>query len=77
MRRLVPVRSDKEVLMGTLNLKIEELEERIAPAITSVTTLTNGGGNEPQGSGASNGQGIDETTTNVNPAGSAPPGQNK
>jgi len=66
--------------MGILNLKIEELEERIAPAITpvTVTTLQNGGGNEPQGNGASNGQGIDEitTTTNVNPAGHAPPGHN-
>ncbi|WP_447987454.1 hypothetical protein [Nitrospira sp. Nam74] len=63
--------------MDILKLQVEELEERIAPAITPVTTLTNGGGNEPQGHGASNGQGIDETTTNVNPSGSAPPGQNK
>ncbi|WP_447987456.1 hypothetical protein [Nitrospira sp. Nam74] len=59
--------------MGALNLKIEELEERIAPKIT--TELTNGGGNEPQGGGAANGNGIDQT--NVNPSGSAPPGQNK
>jgi hypothetical protein len=58
--------------MGTLNLKIEELEERIAPAITEV--LTNPGGNTPQGGGAGNGQAIDETA--VNPAGHAPPGQN-
>ena len=62
--------------MDTLNLHIEELEERIAPAITDVTTLTNGGGNTPQGGGAANGQGIDEVTTSVNPAGHAPPGQN-
>lgn len=62
--------------MDTLNLKVEELEERIAPSITTVTTLTNGGGNTPQGNGASNGQGIDQTTTAENPAGHAPPGQN-
>lgn len=59
--------------MDTLNLKIEELEERIAPKLT--TTLTNGGGNEPQGGGAANGQGIDEVTSNQ--GGNQPPGQNK
>jgi len=62
--------------MDIQKLHVEELEERIAPAITPVTTLTNGGGNEPQGNGASNGQGIDQTTTNVNPSGHAPPGHN-
>ena len=51
-----------------LQLEAEELEERIAPSIT----LTNPGGNEPQGGGANNGQAIDA----VNPAGHAPPGQN-
>jgi hypothetical protein len=52
--------------------QVEELEERIAPSIT--TLLVNGGGNTPQGGGASNGEGIEETA--VNPAGHAPPGQN-
>ena len=51
-----------------LELDVEVLEERIAPSIT----LQNPGGNEPQGSGANNGQAIE----NVNPAGHAPPGQN-
>jgi len=48
--------------------RIEKLEERIAPAITSVHI--NGGGNTPNG----NANGV--PTTNVNPAGHAPPGQN-
>jgi len=48
--------------------RIEKLEERIAPAITSVQI--NGGGNTPNG----NANGVPET--NVNPAGHAPPGQN-
>jgi len=52
-----------------LNLQVEELEERIAPSIV----LTNPGGNEPQGSGASNGV----ANNYQNPAGSAPPGWNK
>jgi hypothetical protein len=52
-----------------LRLNVEELEERIAPSIV----LTNPGGNEPQGGGANNGQAIDAE----NPAGHAPPGQNK
>jgi len=47
---------------------IEKLEERIAPTITSVHI--NGGGNTPNG----NANGV--PTTNVNPAGHAPPGQN-
>jgi hypothetical protein len=58
--------------METLRLHIDELEERIAPSIT--TTLTNGGGNTPQGGGAANGNGIDQTA--VNPAGHQPPGHN-
>ena len=49
--------------------RIETLEERIAPAIT--TNQINGGGNTPNG----NANGV--PTTSVNPAGSAPPGQNK
>ena len=52
-----------------LELKVEELEERIAPAIV----LTNPAGNTPQGGGASNGQAVDYT----NPARHAPPGWNK
>jgi len=55
--------------MDTLNLQVEELEERIAPAIV----LVNPGGNTPQGEGANNGQAIEAQ----NPAGHAPPGQNK
>ena len=47
---------------------VAKLEERIAPAIV----LVNPAGNEPQGSGANNGQAIEA----VNPAGHAPPGQN-
>lgn len=49
-------------------LRIEELEERIAPTIV----LVNPGGNEPQGNGADNGQAHEWQ----NPAGHAPPGQN-
>ena len=52
-----------------LVLKIEELEERVAPGIV----LQNPGGNTPQGGGANNGQAIE----NVNPAGHAPGGHNK
>ena len=47
---------------------IQRLEERIAPAITGVQI--NGGGNTPNG----NANGV--PTTNLNPAGHAPPGQN-
>lgn len=53
-----------EILLG-----LEELEERIAPTIV----LTNPGGNEPQGNGASNGVANDYE----NPAGHAPSGWNK
>jgi hypothetical protein len=48
--------------------KIQKLEERIAPAIVGVQI--NGGGNTPNG----NANGV--PTTNLNPAGYAPPGQN-
>jgi hypothetical protein len=51
-----------------IKLEVELLEERIAPSIV----LQNPGGNTPQGSGANNGQAMQ----NVNPAGHAPPGQN-
>jgi len=49
----------------TPKFQIRKLEERIAPAITQV----NGGGNTPNGQA----NGIPST----NPAGQAPPGQNK
>jgi hypothetical protein len=52
----------------TISLKVEELEERVAPTIV----LTNPGGNEPQGNGADNGQAHDY----LNPSGHAPPGWN-
>jgi hypothetical protein len=52
-----------------IQLDIEQLEERIAPAIV----LTNPAGHTPQGEGASNGQAVDFT----NPSGHAPPGWNK
>jgi hypothetical protein len=47
---------------------------------TSDTSCTNQGGNQPGGQQPScSGSGLTQqtTTTNVNPAGSAPPGQNK
>jgi hypothetical protein len=49
--------------------QIDRLEDRIAPSIV----LVNPGGNTPQGNGANNGQAIEAQ----NPAGHAPPGQNK
>jgi len=48
--------------------RIEKLEERIAPAITTVHE--NGGGNTPNG----NANGV--PTVSKNPAGHEPPGQN-
>jgi hypothetical protein len=48
--------------------RIEELEDRIAPAIV----LVNPAGNTPQSSSANNGVAIEAQ----NPAGYAPPGQN-
>jgi hypothetical protein len=53
----------------TVQLEAEVLEERIAPSIV----VTNPGGNTPQGEGANNGQAMQAE----NPAGHAPPGQNK
>jgi hypothetical protein len=47
---------------------IRKLEERIAPKIVGVQI--NGGGNTPNG----NANGV--PTTNLNPSGHAPPGQN-
>jgi hypothetical protein len=47
--------------------RIAKLEERIAPAITTIHV--NGGGNTP------NGQANGVPTVAVNPAGHAPPGQ--
>lgn len=40
--------------------------------ISPVTTQTNGGGNTPQGTA----NGVPTVTTNENPTGKAPPGQN-
>ena len=53
--------------MKKLGLKIEQLEERIAPTIVVV----NPAGNTPEGAGALNGEAIEAE----NPAGHAPPGQ--
>ena len=53
---------------GKGRFQIEKLEERIAPAITTIQV--NGGGNTPNG----NAYGV--PTVAVNPAGHAPPGQN-
>jgi hypothetical protein len=50
-----------------MTLKIEELEARIAPSITTL----NPAGNSPNGGGALNGQNVDA----YNPAGNQPPGQ--
>jgi hypothetical protein len=52
---------------GKARFQIENLEERIAPAITTIHV--NGGGNTPNG----NANGV--PTVSVNPAG-PPPGQN-
>jgi hypothetical protein len=51
----------------TMELTIEQLEERIAPSIV----VENPAGNSPQGGGALNGQNVDA----YNPAGHTPPGQ--
>jgi len=50
-------------------LQVEELEQRIAPDITTL----NPAGNSPNGNGALNGQAVDD----LNPAGHAPEGHNK
>jgi hypothetical protein len=55
--------------MKPITLKIEELEERVAPTIV----LTNPAGNEPQSENGANGQAVDY----LNPAGNAPEGWNK
>jgi len=52
-----------------VSFQIDRLEGRIAPSIV----LVNPAGNTPQGNGANNGQAIEAQ----NPAGHAPPGQNK
>ena len=52
-----------------IKLQVDELEERIAPAIV----LTNPGGNTPGSDSAANGQAVDY----LNPAGHAPEGHNK
>jgi len=57
-----------EKIENPRKLRIDRLEERVAPSIV----LVNPAGNTPQGSGANNGQAIEA----VNPAGHAPPGQN-
>jgi hypothetical protein len=51
-------------------LKVEELEQRIAP---SAMVPTNPAGNHPQSEASLNGQAVDA----ANPAGHFPPGQNK
>ena len=56
-------------MKDTIKLQVEELEERIAPAIV----LTNPGGNTPGSDNAANGQAVDY----LNPAGHAPEGHNK
>ena len=50
---------------------------KISP-VTTDTGCTNGGGNSPGGQQPScQGAGLTQETENQNPAGSAPPGQNK
>ena len=63
----------KEVSMqAKKRFNIEQLEERIAPKITTTTTQTNGGGNTPKGEA----NGVPTTTVSTNPTGHEPPGQN-
>jgi hypothetical protein len=50
-----------------ITLKLESLEDRIAPTIVTM----NPGGNSPSGAGALNGQSVDA----YNPAGHTPGGQ--
>ena len=59
----------REEQAGKNRFYIDNLEPRIAPAIV----LVNPGGNTPQGEAANNGVAIEAQ----NPAGYAPPGQNK
>ena len=49
-----------------------ELRHVSGAKITSVSTQLNGGGNTPKGEA----NGVPVVTTNVNPTGYAPPGQN-
>lgn len=58
-------------------LAAQELAKIEGQAITTQTTITNPGGQSPQGGGATNGQAIQTQTVSVNPAGHAPAGQNK
>jgi hypothetical protein len=62
------VKQNPKVARPHKRFRIDRLEERIAPAIVGVQI--NGGGNTPNG----NANGV--PTTNLNPAGHAPPGQN-
>ena len=55
-----------------VRFRIEQLEERIAPTITTITFKVNGGGNTPNGQA----NGVPTFSINVNPTGFAPPGQN-
>jgi hypothetical protein len=59
----------EKTMKDQITLNVEELEERIAPAIV----LTNPGGNTPNSESAANGQAVDY----LNPAGKAPSGWNK
>jgi hypothetical protein len=57
----------KNKMQNPVLLQVEELEQRIAPDITTL----NPAGNVANGSGALNGQNVDA----YNPAGNIPPGQ--
>ena len=54
------------------NLDKKELTQVAGGKIRAVTTQFNNGGNEPNGVA----NGVPIVTTNVNPTGKAPPGQN-
>jgi hypothetical protein len=56
-----------------VKLSKEQMATVTAGAITTTTTQTNGGGNTPNGSA----NGVPTVSSSTNPAGSAPPGQNK
>ena len=65
-------------LVGVANaepvkLSKEQLASITAGAITTTTTQLNGGGNTPKGTA----NGVPTVSVSTNPAGSAPPGQNK
>jgi hypothetical protein len=61
----------EQVLEGQVLLRVEELEERIAPDANMVPT--NPAGNTPPSENSLHGQAVDD----ANPAGNFPPGQNK